>query len=242
MSGRDITWLPLKVHSTQKLSVFRFWAGLLCSVSLIHTLPGCNVRPNCVRSCLHTARLKTESKRENRDWWRASITYKRLKNDIVRVAVWPWPVGDRWQRLLEKICKRTKGLKCVITTGDSWEIKRRPTDKRQDKDVNYGTGWTGSDEIWKWEETVDEYTDRPFSWLRRLPPWRIPTHLKHAWWNGGGNRQWCGSEIPIKSLFTSYGRHSSVFPLQHPTVLPSTQKPLCIEETPSFSEVKPCIC
>ena len=27
-----------------------------------------------------------------------------------------------------------------------------------------------------WEKNMDEHTDKPLSWLRRLPPWRIHTH------------------------------------------------------------------
>lgn len=58
--------------------------------------------------CLHTARFETESKKkrgESRDW-RTSGSNKRLKNDVMSVAVRPRPVRKRRERLLVKFCGR----------------------------------------------------------------------------------------------------------------------------------------
>lgn len=65
--------------------------------------PVCSV---CVFGCLHTARLRQKAKEgESRDL-RTSISKRRLKNDVMSIAVRPRPVRERRERLLEKFCGR----------------------------------------------------------------------------------------------------------------------------------------
>lgn len=55
-----------------------------------------------------------KQKGDSRDW-RASISKGRLKNDVMSVAVRPWPVRNRRERLLVKFCGGDKGKKRSTT-------------------------------------------------------------------------------------------------------------------------------